>query len=421
MLKSFREKFGPGFMFAALAVGISHLVQSTRAGADYGLTLGLLIIFVSMVKYPGFRFGAMYAAATGRSLLDSYRRQGKHAIIAFILAVSVDAFIGAPAVTLVTAGLFKNVLHIGLNDLAFTCLLLAAAAVLLITGHYRILERTTKGFVVAFSILTVVAAFLALFELHPGSTEWAAPVSFNRPAILFMIAVAGVMPTALTVSVFHSEWIVAKGNTIGRGITSREASFDFNLGYIGTLVLALCFLFMGTVLMFNTGITPAAGATGFGSQLIDMFSQALGKWARLIIAIAALAVMVSTVLALLDGCPRTAARVIQEWRTGEYNADAASMTRLYTLLLVIQVIGGSAILILFLKSFTGFIDFATSVSFLSAPFLAYFNHRAMYSADVPADLRPGTIMRAWSVIGILLLGLCAAVYVWMGILGAGSP
>ena len=416
MLQSFREKFGPGFMFAALAVGISHLVQSTRAGADYGLTLGLLIIFVTMVKYPGFRFGAMYAAATGKSLLDNYRRQGRHATIAFILAVSVDAFIGAPAVTLVTAGLFKNILHIGLSDIYFTCLLLIAGAVLLITGQYRLLEKATKLFVVAFTMLTIIAAFLAAFKLDLGHADLAAPVPFNKSAILFMIAVAGVMPTALTVSVFHSEWIVAKGNTIGRGITSGEASFDFNIGYFGTLLLALCFLVMGTALMFNKGITPAAGATGFGTQLIDMFAHALGTWARIIIAVAALAVMVSTVLALLDGCPRTVARVIQEWRTGEFNAEAASMFRLYTVLLIIQVIGGSLILILFLKSFTGFIDFATSVSFLSAPFLAYFNHRAMYSTEVSGELQPGSVMRAWSIVGIILLGICAGAYVWLGIM-----
>ena len=74
------------------------------------------------------------------------------------------------------------------------------------------------------------------------------------------------------------------------------------------------------------------------------------------------------------------------------------------------------ILILFLKSFTGFIDFATSVSFLSAPFLAYFNHRAMYSTEVSAELHPGSAMRAWSIIGIILLGVCAGAYVWLGLL-----
>ena len=416
MLQSFRDKFGPGMMFAALAVGISHLVQSTRAGADYGLTLGLLIIFVSMVKYPAFRFGAMYASATGKSLLDNYRRQGRHATIAFVLAVSVDAFIGTVAVTLVTAGILKNILHVGLGDLTVTFLLLAAGAVLLLSGHYRYLEKVTKVFVIGFCFATVIAALLVITKIDPAVTDWTAPVVFNKPGILFMIAVAGVMPTALTVSVFHSEWVVAKGETLGRAVTSREASFDFDLGYMGTLFLALCFLFMGTVLMFNADVTPANSPTGFASQLIDMFTQALGNWARVIISIAALAVMLSSVLALLDGCPRTVARVIQEWRTGEYNASASTMTRLYAILLIIQIIGGSLILILFMKSFTGFIDFSTSVAFLAAPFLAYFNHRAMTADEIPADLQPGPLMRAWSVLGIIMLAVCAGAYVYLGIL-----
>lgn len=416
MLQSLRDKFGPGLMFAAVAVGISHLVQSTRAGADYGLTLGLLIIFVSMVKYPAFRFGAMYAAATGKSLLDNYRRQGRHATIAFILAVSVDAFIGTVAVTLVTAGILKDILHLHLSDLTVTFLLLAGGAVLLLSGHYRALEKATKIFVLGFCLATVIAALLVVKEVDPATTHWVAPVFFNKSGILFMIAVAGVMPTALTVSVFHSEWVVAKGETMGRAVTSREASFDFDVGYMGTLFLALCFLFMGTVLMFNASVTPANSPTGFAAQLIDMFTHAFGNWARFIISISALAVMLSSVLGLLDGCPRTVARVIQEWRTGEYNASAGTMSRLYAILLIIQVIVGSLILILFMKSFKGFIDFSTSVAFLAAPFLAYFNHRAMTAVEIPAELQPGPWMRAWSVLGIILLGVCTVAYVYLGLL-----
>jgi len=415
LLNKGRDKFGPGLMFAAIAVGISHLVQSTRAGADYGLTLGLLLIFVSMVKYPAFRFGALYAAATGKSLLDSYRQQGRHATLAFIMAVSVDAFIGTMAVTLVTAGLFKNIFHVALSDLTVTFLLLVSGAVILIAGKYQILEKTTKVFVVVFTLLTVIAAFLAIFQLDLVDTDWAAPMIFDRSGVLFMIAVAGVMPTALTVSVFHSEWIVAKGEVMGRDISSEEAKFDFNVGYLGTLFLALCFLFMGTALMFNADIVLASGATGFGTQLIDMFATVLGTWARMIIAIAAMAVMLSSVLALLDGCPRTAARVIHEWRSGEADADAAHMGNLYTILLIAQVTGGSIILVLFMKSFTGFIDFSTSVAFLAAPFLAYFNHRAMNSEEVPVDLRPGPGMRLWSGAGIVLLGACACCYLYLAL------
>ena len=37
------KKLGPGLLFAGAAIGVSHLVQSTRAGADFGwgLLLGI--------------------------------------------------------------------------------------------------------------------------------------------------------------------------------------------------------------------------------------------------------------------------------------------------------------------------------------------------------------------------------------------
>ena len=33
------KTLGPGILFASTAIGVSHLVQSTRAGADYGFSL----------------------------------------------------------------------------------------------------------------------------------------------------------------------------------------------------------------------------------------------------------------------------------------------------------------------------------------------------------------------------------------------
>ena len=43
-LSRFSKTAGPGILFACTAIGVSHLVQSTRAGADYGLLiLGFVI------------------------------------------------------------------------------------------------------------------------------------------------------------------------------------------------------------------------------------------------------------------------------------------------------------------------------------------------------------------------------------------
>ena len=55
-MKVWMARLGPGLMLAAAAVGVSHLVQSTRAGADFGLSFVWLVILISFLKYPAFRF-----------------------------------------------------------------------------------------------------------------------------------------------------------------------------------------------------------------------------------------------------------------------------------------------------------------------------------------------------------------------------
>ena len=48
---------GPGILLAGSAVGTSHIVQSTRAGADFGLGFLIVFILIALVKYPATRFG----------------------------------------------------------------------------------------------------------------------------------------------------------------------------------------------------------------------------------------------------------------------------------------------------------------------------------------------------------------------------
>ena len=77
MLKS----LGPGLLWAGAAIGVSHLVQSTRAGASYGFALVWAVILANLFKYPFFEYGPRYAAATGESLLEGYRKLGQWAVI----------------------------------------------------------------------------------------------------------------------------------------------------------------------------------------------------------------------------------------------------------------------------------------------------------------------------------------------------
>jgi Mn2+/Fe2+ NRAMP family transporter len=132
---------GPGLLFAAMSVGLSHLVQSTRAGAMYGLTLALVIVLANVFKYPAFRIGSDYPAATGMSLLEGYRRQGKWALVFFGIASSTVSFFGVSAISLMVAGLVKSILGLEMNAALLASFIMIFTALILLIGHYRWLLR----------------------------------------------------------------------------------------------------------------------------------------------------------------------------------------------------------------------------------------------------------------------------------------
>ena len=49
---NFLKKLGPGILFAGAAIGVSHLVQSTKAGADFGFGLVWALLLVNLFKFP---------------------------------------------------------------------------------------------------------------------------------------------------------------------------------------------------------------------------------------------------------------------------------------------------------------------------------------------------------------------------------
>ena len=102
---NFLKKLGPGLLFAGAAIGVSHLVQSTKAGAEFGFGLIWALILCNFFKYPFFLFGTKYAHATGETLLDGYKKIGDYVLIIYLILSFVTIFTIQAAVTIVTAGL----------------------------------------------------------------------------------------------------------------------------------------------------------------------------------------------------------------------------------------------------------------------------------------------------------------------------
>ena len=72
-----KKTLGPGILFASTAIGVSHLVQSTRAGANYGFSLLIFIIIANIFKYPFFEFASRFSNSTEKSIIEGYKILGK--------------------------------------------------------------------------------------------------------------------------------------------------------------------------------------------------------------------------------------------------------------------------------------------------------------------------------------------------------
>lgn len=410
MLKSLREKLGPGLLYAATAVGVSHLVQSTRAGATYGMIMAGYVVFMCLLKYPTFLFGARYAAATGETLVDGYERLGRWILYLFFFIQLFEFTFGIAGVAVVTAGLVKSVFVLEVGDIPMAIGLTIACVAVLAVGRYALLEDISKLLVVTFSVGTVLAALVAVIGIDPGGAELSAPLTLDAPTILFLVAVAGWMPTGTAGSVSISLWVKAKQQRERRAISLREAEFDFNLGYFAAIFTAVCFVTLGAYVMLLQGEPPLADSAGFAAQLIGLFTGTLGGWAYLIIAVSAITVMISTLLTLVDLLPRTSAAVITRLAPQAFGAGRQNV--LYLGFIGIELLLLIGVLLVLMDSFATFIDLVTSMGFIVAPVIALLNHLAMFTL-APPERRPGKVLKAWSWVTIVSLTLVAVTFVYL--------
>ena len=401
-------RLGPGLLFAATAVGVSHLVQSTRAGAEFGLTLLVLILFACLVKYPAFRFGAEYAALTGRTVLSGYERQGRWLLALILLATFIEGVGVVPAVTLVTVGLGMNLLGTQVDAIIATVATVFVASIVLLVGRYRVLENITRVFVALFAILTVLATVAAIAGINPGQ-PLAAPFEFNEANLFFSVSVAGWMPIGLGGSIFLSAWVIARAKTSGQPVSARVALFDFHVGYVTSLVLAFCFLVMGTVVLLGREVEMAGSSAVFAALFVGIFTEAIGQWTELVVGVAAITVMLSTVLAVVDGFPRVYANVVTKLARG---AGVPSEERLYQGFLWFQIVTSGFVLYMLPRSFGAFIDFITALGFLTGPVVAFMNHRIMFCGEIPPDRQPPNWIRCWSVAGTTILAVIFPIYLY---------
>lgn len=89
-ISHYMQVLGPGILGAAAAIGGSHLVASTQAGARFGWQLIGLILLVNLLKYPFFQIGARYTMAADETLIQGYDRIGRGYLYLFIYCAELS-------------------------------------------------------------------------------------------------------------------------------------------------------------------------------------------------------------------------------------------------------------------------------------------------------------------------------------------
>jgi len=412
--RTFAKALGPGLLFAGAAVGVSHLVQSTRAGAELGLALVVFVLLANVFKYPAFQFGPRYAAATGTSLLEGYRRQGRWALALYTVLTFGTMLTVQAAVVFVTTGLAKSVFDLDASPVWLSVGLTAVCATLLAVGRYPVLDKVIKVVVVVLTLATLTATVMVIPRVDWSGPWFPSGETWDLATFGLVAGLIGWMPSAIDISVWHSLWTLARRRETGHAPSPREALLDFDIGYLGTVVLALCFVVLGAGVMHHSGVEIAGTARAFASQVVDLYATTLGEWSRPIIGIAAFGVMFSTTMTVVDGFPRALAALWARYQ-GPEDPEAAgvekgSAPRVYWGAMAFIGLGAVLIIAEFLGSLLALVQVATILSFMTAPALALLNHRAMFGSEVPVRHRPSPRMRAFSVAGIVFNGLVAVGY-----------
>ncbi len=376
----------------------------------YGFDLVLAVILVNLLKYPFFEIGTRYTIVTGRPLQEAYKELGVWALGIFLLITVGTMFIIVGVVTMVTAGLLQNLFGIPWENWVVSGGFLSVATLILVLGKYKVLDWIIRVVVILMTLTTVVSLLFSIVGA-PEKAVLGESFQFSRESdILFLVALLGWMPIPIEAAVWQSDWTLESRKQYGGVLPKlKYALIDFKVGYFGTTFLAIVFLSLGAVVMHGSGEEFSPKAVEFSDQLIQMIGRNLGSWAYPWIATGASMTMVSTVFTCLDAYPRVLTKTIQvALPNTRWNSDLS-----YRILLLITASGSILFLYLFQKNMRTMVDFATSVSFVAAPFLAVLHYRIAISERIRKEAPIGLIQHILSIVGILFLTLFTLYFLYL--------
>ncbi|MCY7137783.1 NRAMP family divalent metal transporter [Streptococcus gordonii] len=402
------KALGPGILMASAAVGGSHIVSSAQAGAMYGWSLLLLVILANLFKYPFFRFGAEYTLETGKNLVEGYAEKGKVYLGIFFILNVFSALVNTAAVGILCAAIvasaFPNAL--GLSITQWSLILIVIIWAMLLFGGYKFLDGLAKWIMSALTLATVLAVIIAIIEHPEYGADFVEKTPWQMTALPFIVSLMGWMPAPIEISAINSLWTAEKGKTVD--ISIKDGLFDFNVGFIGTAILAVFFVAMGALIQYPTGQEVQAAGAAYIQQFVGMYASVLGDWSRFLITFIAFLCIFGTVITVIDGYSRVNAESLRLL----FKKKEISQKELNVWMTATSIIGG-IIIYFFQGSVAPMLRFAMIASFLTTPFFALLN----YLLVTGENKNLAKWLKALSILGLIFLFGFAFFFIYALVIG----
>ncbi len=398
------KSLGPGIMMATAAVGGSHLVASTKAGATYGWQLIGLILLVNLFKYPFFRAGIQYTLGTNKSLIQGYSELGKGYLWLYTGLNVISGIVNTSALLLFSASLLGYFLPWSLPLTTLSAIVLAVCLAILLAGHFKALDKLSKLIMAVLVVATVAAVVIALNQGAVAPADYG-PSPWQVSAIGFIVIMMGWMPAPIEISSITSLWL--KNQQKEQRVTPDSALFDFNVGYIGTALLAVAFVMLGALVLHGNGVELKSSGIGFSHQLVSMYAQTIGEWSGNLIALVAFFCIFGSTITVIDGYSRALAEshlLITKQPLDQRKYHQVWMVTISACAL--------AILLFFTSSLMDTLNFAMVLAFMTTPIFALINYRLVTQAKLPKALKLTTGMKLLSWAGLIYLFSFLAVFIW---------
>lgn len=216
----------------------------------------------------------------------------------------------------------------------------------------------------------------------------------------------GWMPAPIEISAINSLWTAEKGKSVNISVT--DGLFDFNVGYIGTAILAIFFVAMGALIQYPTGQAVQDAGAAYIQQFVGMYASVLGDWSRILITFIAFLCIFGTVITVIDGYSRVNAESLRLL----LNEEKTSQKTLHIWMTATAIIGG-VIIYFFQGSVALMLRFAMIASFLTTPFFALLNYLLVTSENKHLS----KWLKGLSILGLIFLFGFALFFIYAILIG----